>query len=1401
MDHLYTYFVTSAPGGATQNALCCRLAPNSEQEYLVCLKKYSIDVYSLEKVVKSGEDDKNDHQGGAPVLTVTLKAHATLLTFAEYRPPGSNQSHLLVVTSNLVLLLLTFDEKNSKFISRPVLSLQEPNGQDIESEVVLRIDPDYNLILFHGQKKILKCVILSNNDYFSFKQVITLRTGHSIFLDFMFVDSGYRRVGVPPPDNFGFNRSPIPPTNIRLGRRVLDCRLLLITANSLEVEGDKCMPEIWYSGIQLFFDLEYSTKERKFISYGSVPLFGEPVSFTKQFKQFLPLKLNSGPGRNDSVLLLGCQALGFVSIRDPRSIKILHTDISIGDICSYCTIEENKRYLLGDDTGVLYLLDLITSNNHVENTLKRRAGVGDSDNTLTKISDSATWNRVVDIVLKRIGVYSPPTALVRLAPDLFYIATSVGNCKTVRIRGISGPLVDAMPESADNSASGMSGIEATETWRQTNLGPILDFTFGPKKDHGSPSILACCGYGPEGRVCNIALGIGINVFATHDMKGIRNVFTVECKATNPGAYETIMCCVSFRCSRFFRVTIPGPKCDSTACGRTALDVNQQGDWVVTRIDPASLGLIDNERTILFDIAYCTLLLQVTINNVVVLDISADRRPSVTLNIEEACGWMGIEYTSDMNIVYAMICDRQLLLILSNQHILMIHLEDMKLLCWRKLYKHTSACAYLSGTEMKRGGYGGLLALLTWEESELYLLNPTTLEVVHQSNMLCAFGISVSALRFGVVGEAVYIFVALSDGSLMLYKVNFSKGPVTPGVADHDTEISLVMRNIHKISDCALGLVPLNISGNPAAAKSCNLACTNLVTTGTNPTLIYATKGKIEYVRINVPNISTLCGIISAGSQSCFGVPLVYITANSQLCMGELDTAGQLHVETICSGRSFDKICYHQESDLLVVGCAGEVLANSESNQGLRETTADPPGTVFRCMNSDPAKCLPGMTRLDACIKFVYLNTKEVIHTLTLPARHLVSSISTVSFEGHRTMIAIGTSRVSELEDMPREGHIYLVDIVSSSFDRWDVVLLRTVTPLSAGIVEMSACTNALVVALNDTVVVMTLRRDDTPSLSHSHGQSNIKAHKLEAMHHSDDSYGQFSLVERAEYVSCTYVVSLDTNKDIIVVGDLMNSVRILRWRGNELKELSKDFNSMYCTAVAAIDKTRCIVSDSSGNLCVFAKINSVTNDRQALKVEDIGLFHHGENINKIMMNPIREAASASADDNSNRDLPDFFTHANCIRGFCCSQIMSILDAANASSVDVVKRMTAPNRFWNYQFKSVFTCATSAGSLIQLCLFEDDKLFYRLSLLEEAINSIQADIGNISNRHWRTFKNKWSINASKGFIDGDVVESFLELDADLRQQVFDGLLRNDTEGLFYSPELLVLEIEYIKRLRR
>jgi len=66
-------------------------------------------------------------------------------------------------------------------------------------------------------------------------------------------------------------------------------------------------------------------------------------------------------------------------------------------------------------------------------------------------------------------------------------------------------------------------------------------------------------------------------------------------------------------------------------------------------------------------------------------------------------------------------------------------------------------------------------------------------------------------------------------------------------------------------------------------------------------------------------------------------------------------------------------------------------------------------------------------------------------------------------------------------------------------------------------------------------------------------------------------------------------------------------------------------------------------------------------------------------------------------------------------------------------------------------------------------------FYEFLLeLQERLTRVIKPIGKIDHSYWRSFHNDRKQEPSEGFIDGDLIESFLDLPRDLMKEAVSGL---------------------------
>lgn len=204
-------------------------------------------------------------------------------------------------------------------------------------------------------------------------------------------------------------------------------------------------------------------------------------------------------------------------------------------------------------------------------------------------------------------------------------------------------------------------------------------------------------------------------------------------------------------------------------------------------------------------------------------------------------------------------------------------------------------------------------------------------------------------------------------------------------------------------------------------------------------------------------------------------------------------------------------------------------------------------------------------------------------------------------------------------------------------------------------------------------------------------------------------------------LSCTHghimALYVKTRGDVVLVGDLMRSLNVYVWDPVEeiLKESARDYEPRWTVACEVIDDTHFLGAESSYNFWVLRRNIDAADAFERMRLTTIAKFHLGE-----FVNVIREG--------------------------------SFIDP---------KELSLVNPRWIY--------ATVSGSLGVIVPISDGQ-YSMLLQLQQRLDQTVFGIGNLSFSSWRSYwnENQFEETSSKGFIDGDFIETFLDLD-EMRQK--------------------------------
>uniref|UniRef100_A0A4W5MCM6 DNA damage-binding protein 1 n=1 Tax=Hucho hucho TaxID=62062 RepID=A0A4W5MCM6_9TELE len=207
---------------------------------------------------------------------------------------------------------------------------------------------------------------------------------------------------------------------------------------------------------------------------------------------------------------------------------------------------------------------------------------------------------------------------------------------------------------------------------------------------------------------------------------------------------------------------------------------------------------------------------------------------------------------------------------------------------------------------------------------------------------------------------------------------------------------------------------------------------------------------------------------------------------------------------------------------------------------------------------------------------------------------------------------------------------------------------------------------------------------------------------------------------------------LKTKGDFILVGDLMRSVLLLAYKPMEgnFEEIARDFNPNWMSAVEILDDDNFLGAENAFNLFVCQKDSAATTDEERQHLQEVGVFHLGEFVN-------------------------VFSHGSLV-------LQNLGESSTPTQGSVL-------------FGTV-------NGMIGLVTSLSEGWYSLLLDLQNRLNKVIKSVGKIEHSFWRSFHTERKTEQATGFIDGDLIESFLDLGRAKMQEVVSTLQIDDGSGM-------------------
>ncbi|XP_071542214.1 DNA damage-binding protein 1 [Panulirus ornatus] len=226
---------------------------------------------------------------------------------------------------------------------------------------------------------------------------------------------------------------------------------------------------------------------------------------------------------------------------------------------------------------------------------------------------------------------------------------------------------------------------------------------------------------------------------------------------------------------------------------------------------------------------------------------------------------------------------------------------------------------------------------------------------------------------------------------------------------------------------------------------------------------------------------------------------------------------------------------------------------------------------------------------------------------------------------------------------------------------------------------------------------------------------------------------------------------LKTKGDFILVGDLMRSMTLLQYKTLEgsFEEIARDYDPNWMTAIEILDDELFLGAEHSHNLFVCHKDSAATSDEERQQMQEVGRFHLGDFVN-------------------------VFRHGTLV-------MQGVPEASTVTQGCVLYG----------------TVHGALGLVTSLNL----ELYNLLLEMQKRLARVIKSVGKIDHDFYRSFSTERKTDRCEGFIDGDLIESFLDLNPEKMKEVSLGLMINDGSGMKTeaTPDDLIKTVEELTRI--
>ncbi len=222
-----------------------------------------------------------------------------------------------------------------------------------------------------------------------------------------------------------------------------------------------------------------------------------------------------------------------------------------------------------------------------------------------------------------------------------------------------------------------------------------------------------------------------------------------------------------------------------------------------------------------------------------------------------------------------------------------------------------------------------------------------------------------------------------------------------------------------------------------------------------------------------------------------------------------------------------------------------------------------------------------------------------------------------------------------------------------------------------------------------------------------------------------NNYYEFKSIRKISEFTLINDISF-LNNEYLVISDVYRSISIYSYKSENEKfnEICRDYYPTWIYGITQCSNNTLYISDIDGNIITLKKALHPKSDEEKYKLERKAYFNFGERINKMVTTKIKA-----------KDLKQ----------------ISVFENENSDEINIVYFGTLNG---------------SVGVIIQL----NKETFEFLLKLQEIIISKTYNNGAFDYKKWRSFKDGFVSEESCGFVEGNILEDFLNFDDEYRKKI-------------------------------